>query len=630
MDTGYWSKFAKSRVSRRRALAIAAGGVGGAALLAACGGDDDDGSTTTGATGGSTGGNGSSTGAAPPTGGTAPASTGGGPSGLLTTPTDSTSVAVRGGILAESATSDAFTWDANLNGPGLHGPAGLVYSRLVKYATGTLNGLPDGTVEPDFASSFEISADGLQVTFKIREGLKWDGRAPTSGRVADSEDVAYSWQRWAERNPRRAELSNAINPEAPVESVSTPDKSTAIFKLAFPYAPLLPLLGFSFHPLVYPQEAEGGFDPRADARGTGAWMLEKHEPSVSIEVKRNPDWYLQDRPYLEGRKITIIPDYAQGLSQFNSGSLDVFNVNQQDILATKQQTRDLVLTQRPTFSKNTGGWIYFGLREGSPFVDDRVRRAMSMEIDRDTWLDTFSNRAAFESAGLPVETAWTNFVGPGFPFHLDPRGDEIGDGGKNFLYDPAEAKKLLAAAGVDSPIESPWSMSTLGGPAALEAPEAIRGLIELSGDFKLEPVNVLDYFTEFIPKVETVHGDFDGVAYQPYAEPPDYDFTMFVTHHPSATDFWMKEEDPKITEFVIRQRQELDADKRAEILKDFQRYAATKMYYIPAPPGDWKPFSLHQPWLMNRGHHVGWISSAIGYLNSQEIDTYLWLDESKR
>lgn len=613
MGGNYWGRFTTARRSRRRFLKVGAGGFAAAAFIAACGGDDEPANSPSGSS-------------------DSQSSDTTDQSGLLTTPRDGLGSATRGGTLRDSTPSDAaWTYDININPAGLHLVAGFVYSRLMKYKVGTVDSPPDGTVEGDFVEAFEMSGDGLQVTFRLRPDLKFDERPPTNGRVATSEDVLFSWERWVAAHAKGGDLSAARNPAAPVLSVTAPDSQTVVMNLAYPFAPLLPELAFAFHPVIMPVEADGGFDPRSEARGTGAWVVEEHTPSSSIRLRRNENWYEKDRPYFDEWNITVIADYAAGLAQFSAGNLDIYPaLLQQDVLATKRSNSSLVMVQDSVWTKNTGGWIYFDRRPDSVFNDDRVRRAMSMQIDRDLWLDTFSNRAIFEGEGLPVQTTWTNFVGPGFPFHLDPRGDEIGEGGKNFLYNPMEAKKLLAAAGHTSAIEAPWSTSTLGGPSALEGQEAMRGGIEGHGDFKLQPVQVLDYATEFIPKVQVARAAFDGVAYQPYAEPPDYDFTMYTNHHPAGPNYWMQEEDTTITDFVERQRRELDPDRRAEIFKDFQRYAATKMHYIPAPPGDWRDFRLAHQSLGNFGYYIPWIAGVSNSIASQESYTYWWADAANR
>ena len=389
----YWSGLLRSRISRRRSFALAGSATASLAALSliGCGGDDDD-----------------------------SGSTGGEPEGLLTRAKNTTNSAVSGGNFSDRIATDDnyYLYDGNLNTSGNPGIAGWVYSHLVKSKLGTVDELPNGTVEGDFCETFEVSPDGLTVTFKVRPNTKWDTRAPTNGRIADSQDVLYSYNRWAATNPRRSFLNNAVNADAPVTSVTAPDKNTFVMKLMFPYAPLMPLLAVNPFPLVMPVEAET-FDTRNTARGSGAWISDEHQPSNFIRMRRNPDWYGKPRPYLDTYTLHVVPDYSASLAQLKAGALDTFSpVTQEDILPTKSEVPRLVVGQAAQWRNNPGAWIFFGFREGSPFRDDRVRRALSMEIDRDTWLDVFSNKAKFEAAGLPVATTWYNFLGRGLSRHL--------------------------------------------------------------------------------------------------------------------------------------------------------------------------------------------------------------------
>ena len=86
------------------------------------------------------------------------------------------------------------------------------------------------------AESYEVSPDKLTVTMKLRQGQKWDARAPTNGRVMDMEDVMFSWNKFAKVNPAAANFLNSRNPSAPVESISAPDARTLVVKLKRPDA----------------------------------------------------------------------------------------------------------------------------------------------------------------------------------------------------------------------------------------------------------------------------------------------------------------------------------------------------------------------------------------------------------
>ena len=191
MQSNYWERFTSARIGRRRALAVTGGSAAAAAFLAACGGDDDDDKS-------------SSAGGSRDT------------SGFLLQPTDQTTTRKRGGTLNLAVNVATATLEQSLGGNG-SGSALIhnTYSNLMRAKIGTFADTPQGAWEPEFAKSYEQSADGLRVTFKLR-GLKFDNRQPTNGRVSTSADVKYSWDRWEKTNPRAPELSNAKHPDAPV------------------------------------------------------------------------------------------------------------------------------------------------------------------------------------------------------------------------------------------------------------------------------------------------------------------------------------------------------------------------------------------------------------------------------
>src|SRR5581483_8975888 len=120
----------------------------------------------------------------------------------------------------------------------------------------------------------------------------------------------------------------------------------------------------------------------------------------------------------------------------------------------------------------------------SPFLDVRVRQAMSMAIDRDAYIDAFSNISSFQKDGLPAEAYYHTSMGyiPGVT--LDPRSKDFGENAKYYKRDIGEAKKLLAAAGYPNGFDYPshWPNFPGFGPsfpkqiAAIEAFNAEIGL----------------------------------------------------------------------------------------------------------------------------------------------------------
>jgi ABC-type transport system substrate-binding protein len=195
---------------------------------------------------------------------------------------------------------------------------------------------------------------------------------------------------------------------------------------------------------------------------------------------------------------------------------------------------------------------------------------------------------------LPADHIISNFAAAGYPFYLDPRGKEMGDGAKSFQFDPAEAKKLLSAAGHSSPISLPFTVPAVGN---TQHTEALAGGISAIGDFKFS-FQAVNFQQVFIPQYQNQKGDFKGIILLGQAESPDYDW--------------------------------VDRSKRNDILKDFQRYMGTKMYIVPMP-GQWKTFTLSQPWVGNFGAFLPWLGPSLGGAGpSQTSYTYYWSDDSRR
>jgi ABC-type transport system substrate-binding protein len=602
---GYWQT-ARRRLHTRRRVLIAGGALSLGVLAAACSGKGN-------------GGSGSAT---------------TDKSGLLTKPVDRTKEAVAGGLYEGSVAGDITHFDSLAATDFQSAVAGSnVYSRLIRCVRGTYDKPADGTVEADAALSWEVASDGLSVTFKLRPNMPFDPRPPTNSRPLDAEDVVFSWNKFAARSNTRSDLANSASKNAPVESVTAVDKSTVTVKLAFPFAPILGYLAFIRYLLINPVESDGGYDPRRDMRGTGAWALSKYTPSVGFEYRKNPNWYDKPRPFLDGLNYTIVPEYATGLAQFKAGNLWAYIVRQEDILATKGDVPNTVLQQAGFFSRNNGLFLYFGYKPNSPFLDDRVRRAASMLIDRDLYIDTFANVSKFRDAGLDVPTRWNSHISAGeVKYWLDPKGKDIGDGGKNFQYDPSEAKKLLSAAGHSSAIQIPWTyFDSVYGPTWPRVNDVVKGMLEANGDFKIN-YNIVDYQTVWLPQYLYGHGLFDGICLDATTVFPDIDGHLYAHYHPDGQYYRMPsglEGTSKLTDMVTQQRKENDPEKRATIIKDIQRYLAGNMLDVQFA-GAALGFGLSWPWIGNWGVFNAWNAGGGSDGGPQETTPYLWFDKTKK
>src|SRR5439155_17206364 len=133
-----------------------------------------------------------------------------------------------------------------------------------------------------------------------------------------------------------------------------------------------------------------------------------------------------------------------GLAQFEQGRLWTFDVNSNEILSVKRRRPNLDLLRDAVYAPGHGYSITFGSFPQAPFGlfrDQRMRQAVSMLVDRDALIEFNLSPSLFEKEGLSVPTDWHSHISAGtVGWWLDPKGKEIGEGGKYFFHNVAEAK----------------------------------------------------------------------------------------------------------------------------------------------------------------------------------------------
>ena len=608
--SNYWHRFSTARITRRRAIQTAAIGSGAAALLAACGGGDDGGAGSTGD---------------------------GDSSGLVTKIADRTKEAKRGGVLNWFTTTESPSFDLATANLSNNDKILLAYNVLLQVKPGVIQA-SDREVIGDLAQSWEWSPDLLTLTMKLRPGIKWHNKSPVNGRPFDTEDVNFSWDRVTRLSGDRSQIANVVNPNAPILSMTTPDASTIVVKLKYPQSYLLGILARNFGAKVnmVPKETDSAFDIRRDMIGTGAYMLSKYDPSVGYEYRLHPDYHEPDHHYVEQINQPIIREYATGLAQFKAGNLHTWAVRPEDVLPVETEAPGLNLYQGEysAATLNTA----FGYKPGSPFHDERVRQAWSMSIDRDLWIDVFYNVSNFQKEGLPVDTRWnSSLLMTEEGWWVDPKGSDIGDGGKYFKHNIEEAKKLLAAAGhpngLDVPVTLPVNAS--GYPAEFNQQAEVFDQMMREAGFRSQN-RQNDYVAEFVPQYRDAVGKFDGLIYKVGTTVADDAVASLGSRFQSSAGAQFygfdaggrgdQSGDPEVDSLINKAIGEVDTEKRKGIVRDLERYLARKQYLVRWPGGA-TGFQMAWPALQNflvyRGSAAG---TAVG---SRLTPYYWWLDSSR-
>jgi peptide/nickel transport system substrate-binding protein len=508
-----------------------------------------------------------------------------------------------------------------------------VYGRLTQLKAGYLKPR-EFEVVPDVAQSWEWSPDRLSLTMKLRPGVKWHNKAPVNARVLDSSDVLFTWDTFSKKSPSRSTMANSANPDAPILSVTAPDANTVVFKLKEPVVYTLAFLANNIpgYLQLLPKETDGGYDIRRDNIGTGPYVLSEYKPSIGFTFKRNPDYYEKDFPLIDTIEMPIVSEYAQAIAQLKAGSIYTYgaNVRLTDVINIKKETPDLQMFVTDVVAneqKTAFGWLPAGK---SPFLDERVRQAVSMSYDRDTWLDVFNNVSKLQQQGLPVDVRWNSHLPMIDGWWTDPRNEkEFGDNAKYFKYNVAEAKKLLAAAGFASGLEvtATFIGGTNYGTDYQRQIEVLQGMNAEAG-FKFKN-NVIDYTTEFLPKYRDARGQHEGLTYKQGPRPSEdpaarteFDFYSKAGQNFLGYDTDGKNTqagDPKVDDILNKARAEIDDKKRKALLFELQNYLAKTQYGIRWPGG-------------TSGLSLSW--PAVGNFNVYHSDNRdpiysYWVDETK-
>lgn len=607
MPANYWTRVTGQRLSRRRALYATGGTALGALLAAACGSDAEPG--TNGQTGTTV-------------------------TGVATQPADTTSQAIRGGIMQGYLTSESDTFDPLMGTVQAHAHATHAYSQLVKSKLGTFDSLSDGTVEPDAALSHEFSPDGLQLTFNLRPGMKLDPREPTNGRELTMDDVKYSWDVFAETNPSRGNWLTSIVPDAPVDSVEFPDATTMVVNLSFPMASLVRWFaipeGTTFY--IVPTEADGQFDNRQEMRGSGPFMLTRYVPSQGWEYRSNPNWYRADEaPLLDGIDYALMSEPTVRLSQFRARRLWYLTPEAEDIASLTSEFEDvLAVPFNPLGSGANGDYtLTLSKLEDSPLRDVRIRHAISLLIDREPWIDTFYNISGLEAIGLPMESAWNSHFCCTATEWLDPQSNQLGEDSRWFHHNPEEAARLLEAADAFG-LEQDFSYATSGltTPATSRRMEVFAQMLQEGGHFKLR-VNTGDYTSWFQPEYFRARAQYDGIAWTSgnHNVVPDLDSVLWGFYAPNGRNdgIYAWDRVPGLQNLMERHRREMDGEERLAVAHDLQRLLAQEMPAVKFP-GVATIFHMYWPWMGNGGYFRVYGSQQV--VANDTLPT-IWYDEGK-
>ena len=327
--------------------------------------------------------------------------------------------------------------------------SGHIFSGLTKYDK-------DIRITGELAESWDISPDGLQITFHLRKGVKWH-----DGAEFTSEDVLFTYQ-------------TVINPQTPtpyssnygpVDKVEIPDLYTVRVKYKEPYAPALESWGMGILPKhVLEGKDLSSPDLNRNPIGTGPYKLREWVTGQKIVLEAF-DGYYEGRPGISRYVARIIPDTATMFLELKFGGLDFMGITppQYKLQAdTKFFDKYFQKFRYPSF-----GYTYLGYNLLNPlFSDKRIRQAMAHAVNKKEII-----------AGVLLGYG-TPCTGP-FPPESWAYNPEV----KDYEYSPAKALELFSDAG--------WKRNSEGILMKNNKPLSFTVLVNQGNDARLKTAQII-------------------------------------------------------------------------------------------------------------------------------------------
>ncbi|HEY6872405.1 MAG TPA: peptide-binding protein [Geobacteraceae bacterium] len=434
-----------------------------------------------------------------------------------------------------------------------HEVAGQVYNGLVRYDK-------DLNLEGELAESWDVSRDGLTITFHLRKGVKWH-----DGREFTSRDVLYTYR-------------VTIDPKTPtayadafkqVKAAEAPDLYTFRVTYAKPFAPALESWGMAILPAHL---LEGKDITKSElARhpvGTGSYRFKEWIAGQKIVLESNHDYY-EGRPYIDRYIYRIIPDNSTMYMELKSGALDMMGLS-----PVQYQRQTDTPEFRARFNKYrypASAFTYLGYNLRYPlFTDRRVRQALTSAINKDEIVHGVMLGMGQVAHGPYKPGTWAN----------DPH---IPD----FDYNPGRARQLLAEAGWKETNSDgilvkdgkPFQFTILtnqGNAERLKTAQIIQRRLKKVGiDVKIRVIEWASFLSQFIDK-----GNFEAVllGWTISPDPDQFDIWHSSKTGPKELNF-IGYKNPEVDRLLEEGRGTFDVEKRKRCYWRFQEILAQDQPY---------------------------------------------------
>lgn len=343
-----------------------------------------------------------------------------------------------------------------------------------------------GVAQPWLIESWDVSDDGLEYTFKCREGIQFHDGTPFN-----AEAVRWNLQLGIDGGNTAVSITSMeVIGDYELKLVIPESNLHFVDKLA------TSLMGYMYSPSAYEENGEEW--AMKNPIGTGPYKFVSWEPNVLIEYEKNEDYWQEGLPYLDGVRIKYIEDNVALQTSFATGEIDMIHGPSVDIYKEIMTLEPNAVLERGETPTGIDYYWYQASNPDSPFSDVRVRQAFAHAIDREAIANDL-----LEGFGVQT-TNQASYEGSRY-FNADVTG---------YPYDPERAKELLAEAGYPDGFSTTISTRNTGNWPIVD--EAAQAYLSSVG------INVSIEFLEGAAFNEKMYEGWDnGIFGNPFSFAPD-------------------------------------------------------------------------------------------------------------
>jgi len=444
------------------------------------------------------------------------------------------------GFAIHEAATNSVTW-----------PAMPCYSNLMIYDQTKRLGRMD-TIVGELAEKWSWQDNYRNLVLFLRRDFKWH-----DGQQFTSKDVKFTFDVVREASDAPAKLR--INPRkewyANVDAIEAPDPYTVVFRLKRPQPSLVAMLASGYSPGI-PAHVPLA-EHRARCVGTGPFKFKEWKRGQSVELVRNPDYFVKGRPYLDAVRYTVIVERGTRVAALQANQIDLAYPGETTLSIAEQLQKavpTMVLTET---ASNVSENLLLNTKK-PPFDDVKVRRALSFAIDRRTYTQTVHRGAAVIGASLAPKP-W------GVWGLLDKDlGQLPGYGGA--APGRAQARKLLAEAGFGP--SNPLKVELVTRAIAIYLDFAgfvVSDLKQVGVEATLKQIDTAQWHPMVTRREFQIGANLTGLG----VDDPDANFyENYACGSPRNYGDYCNEE---VGRLIDQQSQEIDAQKRLTLVWQIQK-----------------------------------------------------------